>query len=513
MDGTNIRTSSLHSFPLCAAIGTDSQELTANIAAGIQLVGSLVISCFAMFIQRKPETEQEQWHCIIRYVSNGCISLFFVIMFPAAMFLDQQRRHSGDTPDLEYEDILLGASVCLLTPVGVAVFLSPPFWLYVSSVLALNAPFIVPFSKVSVRFRMIYFILLVMPMGFISFLDLQLRDRFIDRLKMQKLRIETEQALVQQQEAEHRLLTATNQARTMLLSAAAHDMRTPMCAVASGCKTLQRVINKHQTDFPATEMGRVINMMNVAAEVGEGTVTNLLTASRLLNGERVEPSLKPCQLKHLTEKMVMLAETAFGNPRVRITIAMQGVVPDVVTDEMWVQRMLMNLLTNALKFATVIRCLVSVGETQPILSLAARKDAQLANYEKVVMFQVQDNGCGIPHAVGQSLFHSTVDPSETGTGIGLYTLGEMSMTLGGGCGYQNNASGGTTVWFCLPIPDAQPKEMRVGRGSVPSITPLYGESVQQLTVSPAASPDPSRSPHGPSGQASASDASTIQYFR
>lgn len=273
---------------------------------------------------------------------------------------------------------------------------------------------------------------------------------------MPRLRNETQEAIVQQKETEQQALTAVSEARTMLLSAAAHDMRTPMCAVLSGCRALQRIEKMHQSEEICKHTAKVVTMISVAAEVGEGTVGNLLTASRLLNGERVEPSMKSCQLRSLTQKMVLLTETAFGNPRVQITIAMQGAVPDVVTDEMWVQRMLMNLLTNALKYTPggTIRCVVGVTDTSHILNPAARKAATLQSCARVVLFQVQDSGGGIPDALGHKLFHSTVQPSETGTGIGLYTLGEMSVTLGGACGYQNNPTGGTSVWFCLPIPTA-----------------------------------------------------------
>ena len=63
----------------------------------------------------------------------------------------------------------------------------------------------------------------------------------------------------------------------------------------------------------------------------------------------------------------------------------------------------------------------------------------------------EDTGCGVDPTVQPLLFNSVVEPSQNGTGIGLYTVREKAAALGGACGHGQLPSGGSKFWVSVPF--------------------------------------------------------------
>ena len=112
-----------------------------------------------------------------------------------------------------------------------------------------------------------------------------------------------------------------------------------------------------------------------------------------------------------------------------------------------------NLVANAIGFArTQIRV-----ETRPA-NPGSTGDA-------AVIVSVTDDGAGIPAAdlphVFERLYQSQLQPErrESSSGLGLAIVRELVAAMGGDVGADSPSTGGTTVWFRLPV-DAPPPPLR-----------------------------------------------------
>src|SRR5204863_8277559 len=114
-------------------------------------------------------------------------------------------------------------------------------------------------------------------------------------------------------------------------------------------------------------------------------------------------------------------------------------------DPQRLQQVLVNLLTNAIKFT-------HHGYVQVRLTLEAESAEQY-----FVRLTVEDTGIGIPSERLDRLFRpfSQVDASTTrqfgGTGLGLAISKQLVELMHGTIGVRSQAGSGSTFWFRLPL--------------------------------------------------------------
>lgn len=112
--------------------------------------------------------------------------------------------------------------------------------------------------------------------------------------------------------------------------------------------------------------------------------------------------------------------------------------PRTLLDEVLVDRMLDNLLTNALKYS-------------PGLTLVR---LQVRHHQKEWRIEVQDQGMGIPEADLGSLFSAFRRGGNVGnikgSGVGLYIVKKCAELQGGRVGVVSHEGRGTTFWVQLP---------------------------------------------------------------
>merc|ERR1712086_1145212 len=107
--------------------------------------------------------------------------------------------------------------------------------------------------------------------------------------------------------------------------------------------------------------------MSAAIELGDNTVHSLLEASTLLSGRKIHPRLGSCNIQMIVNDAVTLSHSACPpKPHVIVTSTLDPDLPtNMVTDAAWVQRMVINLMTNALKFTTQGSINVTVRSSTP----------------------------------------------------------------------------------------------------------------------------------------------------
>ena len=118
-------------------------------------------------------------------------------------------------------------------------------------------------------------------------------------------------------------------------------------------------------------------------------------------------------------------------------------LPNVIADEAAVERIMTNLLDNAIKYTKAN----DEGEVE----IEVKKEK---NFIKVL---VKDLGIGIQSSDQELVFkrfYRTPDArasQKTGSGLGLAIVKNLTISLGGQVGVMKRSSKGSTFWFTLPI--------------------------------------------------------------
>jgi signal transduction histidine kinase len=124
----------------------------------------------------------------------------------------------------------------------------------------------------------------------------------------------------------------------------------------------------------------------------------------------------------------------------RVVVAEAPELGVLVTDEDKVQRVLTNLVENALKYAP-----------EGAIEVAGRRSPD------GTLLTVSDHGPGIPPAERERIFERFVqlDQSSTrrqgGTGLGLYLCRQLATVLNGRLELEDTPGGGCTFTLVLPI--------------------------------------------------------------
>jgi two-component system sensor histidine kinase KdpD len=225
--------------------------------------------------------------------------------------------------------------------------------------------------------------------------------------------------------------------RTSVLSAVSHDLRTPLTVVVGLADTLAR----GESALPA-EMSRVAVELREQAMRLSRMVENLLDMARLRAG-RVK-LLKAWQpLEEVVGSSVSAVEASF--PGATIAIDLAADLPVMEFDGVLIERVLVNLLENAVKH----------GGGREIAVRACRTD-------RGVEIAVEDRGRGLPPGGVDRLFdmfeRGSPEAQAAGTGMGLAICKAIVEAHGGAMRAGNREGGGALFALTLPV-TPPPEEM------------------------------------------------------
>jgi signal transduction histidine kinase len=247
----------------------------------------------------------------------------------------------------------------------------------------------------------------------------------------QDVQIELEQRLKRMQQALDE--------QALLLRIVVHDLRMPLTSIQGYTDLLRQGVYGTVSDEQLT----VLNTLAYSILYLENMVSSLLdTVSAETHTLRLarEP-FDPGQLAQAT-----LADCYPQAVRQGLTLQFHsaGQLPMLVGDSLRVRQMLFNLLGNALRYTK---------EGGITLSVVARN--------QMVEFRVQDTGTGIPEDMQALIWKPFVrlSNSENGLGIGLYTVQQLALAMGGSAGVQSTPGKGSVFWIRLPY---QEREQVVG---------------------------------------------------
>jgi two-component system, OmpR family, sensor histidine kinase KdpD len=255
----------------------------------------------------------------------------------------------------------------------------------------------------------------------------QLLDTFASQAA---LAIERAQLAEQARQAE--ILQATEKLQTALLHSVSHDLRTPLVSVVGALSSLQE--DGDGLD-PASRHSLVDNALGEAERLNR-LVGDLLDMTRIEAGA-LKVMWEPCDVEDLIGAATEQLERRLQSRS--LTIDVPPDMPLVPMDFVLMERVLVNLLDNALKYAPADR---------PV-ELAARVEGP------EVRFEVADRGPGVPAADLSRMFDKFYrvqqHGSAGGTGLGLSICKGIVEAHGGWIWAQNREGGGMVISVALPL--------------------------------------------------------------
>ena len=231
-------------------------------------------------------------------------------------------------------------------------------------------------------------------------------------------------------------LAEGNKMRTSILRAVSHDLRTPL----AGIKLASSSLRDPSITLPREEQEELLATIETGADRLDRLVSNLLDMSRI-TADSISPLIRPVYWADV------VAEAVRGADPDRVRILLPDNMPPVEADSGLLERVVANLVENALKYApesdVVVSGAVGGAGSAVVGDLPASE------------LRVVDHGAGIPSGQVLTMFRpfQRADDTSSGTGIGLGLAVAKGFTeaMGGVLVAEQTPGGGLTMVVRLPL--------------------------------------------------------------
>jgi two-component system sensor histidine kinase KdpD len=241
-------------------------------------------------------------------------------------------------------------------------------------------------------------------------------------------------------------LAEVDRLRTALLSAVSHDLRTPLASAKAAVDSLR----SPDVQFSDADRRELLDTADESLDRLSRLVENLLDMSRLQAGAL---ALAP-ELISLAEAIPRAVDD-LGDAGRNVRIQVPDELPEVHADPALLERALVNLLANALRYSP---------DGQPPLVSASEHGGQ-------VEIRVIDHGPGVPAAQWDRIFlpfqRLGDRDNATGVGLGLALSRGLVEAMGGTLDPEATPGGGLTMTLSLPV--AEPAKDGPGQAADPAI--------------------------------------------
>jgi two-component system OmpR family sensor kinase len=228
-------------------------------------------------------------------------------------------------------------------------------------------------------------------------------------------------------------LRDTDRQRRDMVANVSHDLRTPLASLKGYLETLQM---KAET-LSGEEKNRYVEIATRHAERLGRLVEELFELAKL-DANEVRLNCEPFSPAELIQDVIQKFQLRAREKDITLDYRLQGTVPFVSADIGLIERVLDNLIENALRYTP--------AHGHITISLLPEQD-------KVVV-EITDNGCGIEEHELSHVFERFYRPRQNddraGAGLGLAIAKRIVELHGGVIRARSLRNRGTTFWFQLP---------------------------------------------------------------
>jgi signal transduction histidine kinase len=265
------------------------------------------------------------------------------------------------------------------------------------------------------------------------------------------------------QELEARIIEAesANLSKSLFLANMSHELRTPLNAILGFSRLIA------QTNNLDAEQKKSLSIISRSGEHLLSMINDILTMSKIeagglvLNEQRFDLYSLLDDLKEMFRLKAQKKEIDFK------LIRDDSLPRTVITDEVKLRQILINLIQNGLKFT--VKGDVSLG-------VYRKKNSSSGDENQLIQFEVKDTGIGIAKNNHDHIFEvfAQVDPSrerQGGVGLGLPLSRRYVELMKGALTVESEIGKGAAFTFAIPVkvtgqPDAGTQETQRGTTGV-----------------------------------------------
>ena len=216
------------------------------------------------------------------------------------------------------------------------------------------------------------------------------------------------------------------------ISIASHELKTPMTSIKGYIQLLERSLDKEDMETTRVRLHKVQNQV----EKLNLLVADLLDISKIESG-KLKFNKKYFSFDKILDHIIEVMQQA--NPEVKF-IKKGGIDTEIFGDEMRIEQVIINFITNAIKYAP--------DSDEVHITSELRGDE--------IYFSVRDFGIGMAKEHQQQIFDKFYRVEETserfqGLGIGLYICQEIIERHEGKIGVNSEPDEGSEFYFTIPL--------------------------------------------------------------
>ena len=192
--------------------------------------------------------------------------------------------------------------------------------------------------------------------------------------------------------------------RDNAIASIAHDLKNPLTTIRGSAELLlRRSLRDERTEREIMRLQTIIEQTDRMRDF----LGTLVDVARLHAGDL--PLIKhPLDVAALLERTIQARNSSSSNPRIQLTLEP---VPLIAADQIWFERVIENLLDNALKYSP----------------MHTRVDVKLQHDQHQVIITIEDRGIGILAEDSERIFDRFIrgknsSSMSSGSGLGLYTV-------------------------------------------------------------------------------------------
>lgn len=235
---------------------------------------------------------------------------------------------------------------------------------------------------------------------------------------------------------------AANRAKTDFIANMSHDIRTPLSGVVGMAALLKEsattVTQQTYAQYIIDSGNQLLNLLN--------EILDVITAA---NANEHDVRKDVVDLRQCIDELIQLEKPSTMIKGLQLFANVDKLVPPYVTcDRTKLHRILLNLISNAIKFTD--HGFVSID----VLFISAKANAL------VLQFRVTDTGIGIPNTLQHQVFERFFKASPSykgryeGHGLGLRIAQSYANLLGSDIKLSSQEGDGTTFYFDLTLEEA-----------------------------------------------------------
>lgn len=251
---------------------------------------------------------------------------------------------------------------------------------------------------------------------------------------------EQQDRLLQNEIEKNKILKSTIEMQEEFLAVISHELRTPLTVITAAVQTMEIVCEKELPD----QAKKYLSKIQLNSDRQLKLINNILDNASMNSGF-FKLNIAPRDIVPLTRTIVesVLDFVKRKNIEISFTSAINKAI--IRIDEEHYERVLLNLLANAVKF---------IPENE---SIDVKIFQLLVQGEYKVCIQVRDTGIGISKDNQKKIFsrfgqvNSSLTRQAEGAGLGLYISNALVKMMGGEIRLESEQGIGSTFSVILPL--------------------------------------------------------------